>query len=379
MENENGSTTVTITGDKEKDFINGAMASQVEWGIDEPDEEEEDEDEPAENENANAASSTTTGDEPDPKPTPDPVKPAETTVTPANVPIEKPNFDEILANETGGKIKTKADLEAILSKKDLAKFPDLEKMYDHFEGRGTLDSYLAIRQIGDPAQLSDLDAVRKEIAVSNPDLLPEEIEAILDRKYTQNESRYEESDINAGKALLKLDATQARQNLSSKIADLRIPQSAKDQIAAEEKAKLAINEWNQTVSAEISKFNKIELEIPESDKPFVFDIPKEDIPELEELAKEMITASKLANKLAIGTDGKFSLSQLFRSIYLANPTNLQKVVSAYGREGKARGIGEVAETIKNTAEPGKGNANNEGVKTGWESVESAMVRHFNGQ
>lgn len=378
MESPNSSTQTqenpvpfSLTGKQDEDYQNAIadqLASDPNFKWDDEGEEEESEETPAETPEGTTTETQET--------------PTKTEVAAPAVTEEAPkasSFDETdyLDKLTGGRAKTKQEVEMLLAKKDLSKYPELEKAYEHFENRGTFETFNKIRQIGDINEMPHLDAIRKEIEVTRPELTPSEIDLILAKRYPSDEERFEEDDIKTGQAQLKLDGPAAKERLSKIVEDLKIPQAVKQEISTQEQLKKAAQDWGDAISEEAPKLTSINLDFPGDTEPFVFEIPKEDIADLTDLAKELYQVPKLANRLAIGPDGKFNMPQLLKAIYLSEPKNFQKVVSAYGANGKARGIEEIKKTIKNENEPG-GRSAGEGVQNQWETIEEGLARSLNG-
>ncbi len=367
MEAPGGQQEFTMTGNKDEDFKNGlaaSLAESIDWDKEPPAEEETEE---------TPAASTPAGETPATTETP-----AETQPPAATEEVPKiPEFDEAayLDKLTNGRAKSKEEVEKLLGK-DVSRFPELEKLYEHFDKKGTFETFNTIRKVGDIAAMTPLEAIRKEIEITSPELTPREIDIILAKKYPSDADRDSEEDIETGQALLKLDGPAAKARLEQIVDDLKIPQAAKEEINVQEQLKKAANDWGEAVAAEAPNLSKIELTFPDNTVPFVFEIPKEDIAELTAMAKELYTSPKLANKLAYGPDGKFDMQRLLKATYLADPNNFQKVVNAYGANGKSRGIEEIKKTLKNETEPGAGGTAGDGVQTKWETNEEALVRHL---
>ena len=370
-----GTPALDLTGNPEHDFATGAIASQdLDWGDVDGTTEDEDEEETPASAAGDPPAATPPGETP-------PATPETPPATPPDAGKEKPDVDDdaLLDRMTGSKIKSKADLEALLGKPDLAKYPEAEKLVQHLEKGGTIESFNTIRAIGEIATLEDTVAVRKELEISNPAMTPAQIDLVMEKRYSQDESRNSEADIEAGKALLQLDGNAARKRLESIVEDIRVPQSVKEEAQRQEVYQKAVKDWNESVEAEVPKIDKLQFAFPEDAKPFIFDIPKEDLQDLTQLAKEILKVPDIGNALGKDEKGEFSLRKLVESLYLSQPKNMQKVISAIATNSKSRGIDEVKATVRNTQVPGAGVPNIEdGARTKWETPEEAYANFQKG-
>ena len=124
-------------------------------------------------------------------------------------------------------------------------------------------------QAMDTSEMDDLAAVKIQLKSQyGKDITNEDLEILIEDKYSLDEDLYDESEIRLSKLQLKIDADKARQEIESLRTQYSTP--AKQQTSVEQEFEGIVNdEWLGTMSAEVDALDGIEFQVSK-DKSFTF-------------------------------------------------------------------------------------------------------------
>jgi len=270
-------------------------------------------------------------------------------------PIAEPvqlDLNKVLSEVSKGRIKTQEDLEAVLSKKDLSKFPEIESIYDHLEKKGTIESYFQAKNLGDVQAMDNLQAIRKNLEVENPDLTQNQIDRLMNRKYPSDPEVATEDEIEDAKIALVTDGRIAKAKLQEFKDSLLVPkQYIEDQTKAQQRQK-EVEDFQNAVS--ITAKTLPDLTIPiEGDKVFTYTYTDKEKADIEAMGKNALQAGDFWYEAGLDDKGTFSMTKMLNAMFLAK--NHDKVLSKYSQTAKSLGIEELKGQMRNTQEVGSGN------------------------
>jgi len=131
----------------------------------------------------------------------------------------------------------------------------------------SVEDWIAYQSMN-PSEMDDLSAIKMQLksqygdAVSNEDL-----NLLVQDKYSLDEDLYDESEVRLAKLQLKLDADKARQEIESIRSQYKTPEQKS---APQEEFEGIVNEqWLKTMSSEVDALEGIEFQLSK-DKSFTF-------------------------------------------------------------------------------------------------------------
>ena len=124
-------------------------------------------------------------------------------------------------------------------------------------------------QAMDTSEMDDLAAVKIQLKSQyGNDITNEDLEILIEDKYSLDEDLYDESEIRLSKLQLKTDADKARREIENLRTQYSTP--VKKQTSVEEEFEGIVNdEWLGTMSAEVDALDGIEFQVSK-DKSFTF-------------------------------------------------------------------------------------------------------------
>jgi len=189
-----------------------------------------------------------------------------------------------------------------------------------------------------PSEMDDMVVVRLSLASEYPNLSPEEINLMLDKKYKINEDLFDEEEVKYGKLQLKIDSEKARKQLDEYRNGFMLPQS--DTNTAEEVQSPINDNWIAEMSKTVDSLNDIEFDLGKG-KTFKFSI-------------EDNYKSSLKDKNArldeffdpyVGKDGKWDYALL--SSHRAVIDNIDAIVASAYNQGLGDGQKKLVEKAAN--------------------------------
>jgi len=173
----------------------------------------------------------------------------------AEQPKGEKSVEEILAEFTGGKVKTKEDIEALIAKADSPKEykTELAKALDEYVAKGGDAKKFLELQGKDYSQYGEGDLIKLKLKEENPELTQREVDALFNKKYGSYDEDDDSDEAVAAKAEQRLEAKKALQFFEGqKVKELTPPvnesQQAAEDYIAQQKA------WEQTHSQEVEKY-----------------------------------------------------------------------------------------------------------------------------
>ena len=131
----------------------------------------------------------------------------------------------------------------------------------------SVEDWIAYQSMN-PSEMDDLSAIKMQLksqygnAVSDEDL-----NLLVQDKYSLDEDLYDESEVRLAKLQLKLDADKARQEIESVRSQYKTPEQAP--VEQEEFEGLVNEQWLETMSSEVDALEGIEFQLSK-DKSFTF-------------------------------------------------------------------------------------------------------------
>lgn len=111
-----------------------------------------------------------------------------------------------------------------------------------------------------PSEMDDLSAVRLSIQNDYPDLTSQEVDRLMNRKYKLDSERFDEDEIADSTLQLKIDATKARQDISSLREGYTLPVET---TTAQEEIQSPFDEsWYTNMQQETSALEAVEFKLP---------------------------------------------------------------------------------------------------------------------
>jgi hypothetical protein len=131
----------------------------------------------------------------------------------------------------------------------------------------SVEDWIAYQSMN-PSEMDDLSAIKMQLksqygnAVSDEDL-----NLLVQDKYSLDEDLYDESEVRLAKLQLKLDADKARQEIESVRSQYKTPERAP--VEQEEFEGIVNEQWLETMSSEVDALEGIEFQLSK-DKSFTF-------------------------------------------------------------------------------------------------------------
>lgn len=170
-------------------------------------------------------------------------------------PKAEKSVSEILAELTGGKVKSKEDIEALIAKADSPKEykSEFAKQLDEYVSKGGDPKKFLEYQSKDYTQYAEGDLIKLKLIEENPELTQREVDALFNKKYGYFEADDDSDEAVAARAEQRLEAKKALQFFETKkVKELEPPiderQKAAEDYIAQQKA------WEETHSKEVDTF-----------------------------------------------------------------------------------------------------------------------------
>lgn len=136
----------------------------------------------------------------------------------------------------------------------------LQPILDFVEKTGrSPEDWFRYQQLN-PTEMDDLSAVRLNVQTEYPDLTASEVDRLMNRKYKLDESRFDADEVADSMLQLKIDASKARQDISSLRDGFMVPmESANTQGEIESPFDEA---WYSSMESETSSLEALDFDLP---------------------------------------------------------------------------------------------------------------------
>jgi hypothetical protein len=148
----------------------------------------------------------------------------------------------------------------------------LQPILDFVEKTGrSPEDWFRYQQLN-PSEMDDLSAVQLSVQTEYPELTPQEVSRLMNRKYKLDPERFDEDEIADSNLQLKIDASKARKDISSLRDGFTLPvESATTQGEIESPFD---ESWYSSMESETKALEGINFELPNG-KPFQYGIKDE--------------------------------------------------------------------------------------------------------
>lgn len=254
-------------------------------------------------------------------------------------PTKEVDYGKWLADETGGKIKTKEDLKAYIQKEviDLedGAFLDAYK-YAKNGGKITdwLEAYTKDYKNADPIEVLANDLVLNT-GISKEDALYK-----LNKQYKQDIENFTEDEVKDGKIQAAIDSKKAKDAFIAKQEALKVPQAVKDREAQLQQMERQEKEWQGIVESSLSAFKGLTLQIPDGadkTKEFHYEIPEAELSAVRKTLKEHLSKPNEAMVQALIQSERYNnaegVNTLAQDMYFI--LNRDKISMAIARQAQS--------------------------------------------
>ncbi len=265
-------------------------------------------------------------------------------------------LDSISKDLTGGKAETLEDFfEEYKKMRDSsgAQFKDdyIKNAVEYYNKTGSLTPYLEATSVN-YGEMSDEQIMRRELEQANPTLSAKAIERLYNRdivnKYSLDEDKYDQEEVELGKELLKADATKLRDKFVDEQKNFTEPEIEKTEENETVDNTAQMEKWTETVSS--NDFTKDVLEnkrilIDYNDEKFAYEVENP-----EELQAMTVDNNKF---FALFKDdkGNVDFDKWYRVLaYASDPEVYDSSLIAHGQE---LGQEKVVSDLKNPTKPTK--------------------------
>jgi hypothetical protein len=261
------------------------------------------------------------------------------------------DFETSLAEKSGGKFKTYADIEAAIADAGENAYASdmVRKLNDYVKGGGRTEDFLRTQTVN-YKELNHVDAIRELKTLKNKSLSQEEIEFLITEDYGVGENATEREKKLAN-IRIKEDGEAARIELVAHQEKwAAAPEATADQkIAA---TKQETEAWKTELSEAVDKNAEITFKVGEEDFKFK---PSDD-------AKVNVKEAHDLNKFwdRYKTDTGYDVNKFVREMYILN--NIEEITKSIATFAKGQGLEDVVDDIKNVDLEGKDNKRSDGNK-----------------
>lgn len=211
----------------------------------------------------------------------------------------------------------------------------LQTINDFVKNTGrTVEEYLATQSLN-TEDMTDVEAVAKQLALENPELSSDDIHAYIQHTYKQSEEGFTESEKSFGNVQLKRDAKKAKDYFNKLKADYSEPIKQEEGLSEEAKS-----QWIESMKSSVKDVEGIEFAISDKET-FNYN--------LDDAARESLVTSNsnLDNffEKYVGEDGKWDFDSLNKDIFILN--NFEDILRSVANQYKGQGTEDIIKDIKN--------------------------------
>jgi len=265
-------------------------------------------------------------------------------------------LDSISKDLTGGKVETLEDFfEEYKRMRDSSdtQFKDdyIKNAVEYYNKTGSLTPYLEATSVN-YGEMSDEQIMRRELEQANPTLSAKAIERLYNRdivnKYSLDEDKYDQEEVELGKELLKADATKLRDKFVDEQKNFTQPEIEKTEETETVDNTAQMEKWTETVTS--NDFTKDVLEnkrilIDYNDEKFSYEV------ENPEELKAMTVDNNKFFALFKDDKGNVDFDKWYRVLaYASDPEVYDSSLIAHGQE---IGQEKVVSDLKNPTKPTK--------------------------
>jgi hypothetical protein len=265
-------------------------------------------------------------------------------------------LDSISKDLTGGKAETLEDFfDEYKKMRDSsgAQFKDdyIKNAVEYYNKTGSLTPYLEATSVN-YGEMSDEQIMRRELEQANPTLSAKAIERLYNRdivnKYSLDEDKYDQEEVELGKELLKADATKLRDKFVDEQKNFTQPEIEKTEETETVDNTAQMEKWTETVTS--NDFTKDVLEnkrilIDYNDEKFSYEV------ENPEELKAMTVDNNKFFALFKDDKGNVDFDKWYRVLaYASDPEVYDSSLIAHGQE---LGQEKVVSDLKNPTKPTK--------------------------
>tara|TARA_R110002074_G_scaffold87945_1_gene194041 strand:+ start:7761 stop:8843 length:1083 start_codon:yes stop_codon:yes gene_type:complete len=244
-----------------------------------------------------------------------------------------------LSERLGREVNSFEDLEvsSVENESDFAS-DRLKVINDYVKATGrTVEDYLATQSL-DVSEMSDVEAIAKQIRLENPSLSKADVDAYVSHTYKLSEKDFTESERGFGKVQLARDAKGAKDYFNKIKDDFAQPMesSSMDKGISEE----ARTEWVSNMEGAVSDLEGIEFAINDNESfSYSFD---------EDTRSSLVDSNSNLDTFFdkyISEDGDWDYDSLNKDMFILN--NFDNIVRSVANQYKGKGTEDIIQEIKN--------------------------------
>lgn len=256
---------------------------------------------------------------------------------------------EYLNSKGNGEISSLEDIFKTPEPVETSAVPEYMKpLVDFIEETGrSFDDYILFQQLN-PEGMSDMDAIKVQMALDYGELSQEEINILLQDKYKLDENTYDEDEVKRSKVLLKVDAAKARKQIGEFRDKYSKPIEKPVAEPTTESEPLIDDAWVNNMKGNMDYFDGLEFDLSD-EKSFSFtaddNIRNQTVEELSEIENYF--------DRYVDQYGSWDMDALSADITLIN--NIDVIAKSIYKQGVSDGMRGVVTDSANVTTPGQKN------------------------
>ena len=245
------------------------------------------------------------------------------------------NFDSLLSEKSKGKFKSYSDIEKALEEAPQDAFANetVAKLNEYVKSGGDVNDFLRT-QTADYSKLTDVEAIREQMALSDKTLTRDEIDLLIESEYGYSEDASDRDKKLAG-IKMKRAATKAREELLSYQKQWAVPQVSSEEVQAQRA--IETQNWRNELNGAVDENSELEFQI--DDKTFKF-VPTA---EAKQAVKDGYDLSKFFDRYK--TKDGYDIKKFVKEMYILN--NQNDILKSLITFAKGEGTAEIVDEIKN--------------------------------
>jgi hypothetical protein len=136
----------------------------------------------------------------------------------------------------------------------------MRNLNEHVRNGGNPEDFIRVQSVK-VDELESIDVLRTQMKWNNPDLSDGDIQLLLNEKYKLDEDQFTDEEMRLGAVQMKMDAKQAREQLSQHQHDMSVPTSQKSQEEMEAANTERMNAWDDEIVDMVDDFDAISISI----------------------------------------------------------------------------------------------------------------------
>lgn len=245
------------------------------------------------------------------------------------------NFDTMLAERSGGRFNSIADIDKALEEAPSNAFANeqIAKLNDYVKGGGRLEDFVRTQTV-DYSQMSPQQLVAEKMALDDPEMSAQEIQLLMEEDFGVAEDASERVK-QVAEAKLKRAAREAKKVLEENKAKWATP--LPDQTEAQAKAQKL---WQAQLSNVVDRVDSIDLALNQTDN-FSFKLEADAKATIKENYKDL---SKFFQRY-VKADGTEDVERFVKDMAILE--NYEAIVRSAASSSKSQGKKDVIDGIKN--------------------------------